>query len=66
MEQMITIKEGYLAMYEFLVDLYYREGEAENLGKLLSDLTFLENGSPADPAAWLDWLSFIEKVKSAE
>lgn len=62
MDEKITILQAYKAMYEFLLDLYYREGQPDNLGSFLSDLQILEDGMTADPAAWQDWILVVNKV----
>lgn len=49
----LTLQEAYLAMYEFLVQLY-RRTRSDELGSLLGDLSVLEDGKPADPASWRD------------
>ena len=66
MEEKITILQAYKAMFEFLRELYYREGRPENLGNFLSDLQLLDNGKSADPASWDDWLSMISNVINNE
>ena len=58
----VTIKAAYLAMYEFLVELYERT-QSDELGSLLGDLSLLADGTTADPAAWNDWLRCIEKAR---
>ena len=62
MEDKISIIQAYKAMYEFLRELYYREGQPDNLGSFLSDLQLLENGKTADPASWFDWLEIVKRV----
>jgi hypothetical protein len=66
MEEKITILQAYKAMFEFLRDLYYREGRPGNLGSFLGELQLLENGNTADPAAWYDWLEVVKKVVKDE
>lgn len=66
MAEKITLVQAYRAMFEFLRDLYYREGQPENLGSFLSDLQFLEDGKTADPASWDDWLAVVNKVVADE
>lgn len=58
----VTLKEAYLAMYEFLVELYQRT-QSDELGSLLGDLSLLPDGTTADPAAWGDWLRCIERAR---
>jgi hypothetical protein len=62
MEEKITLLQAYKAMYEFLGDLYYREGQPDNLGGFLGGLQLLENGNTADPAAWTDWLDVVNRI----
>lgn len=59
----LTEKEAYLAMFYYL-DAYYDRTKSDEIGSLLGDMTLLEDGSPADPAIWIDWKIAIEKVKS--
>ncbi len=66
MDAKITLLQAYKAMYEFLRDLYYREGQPDNLGAFLGDLRILENGITADPAAWQDWMNIVKKVIEEE
>jgi hypothetical protein len=63
MDEKITLKQAYIAMFEFLKDYYYRVGQPNILGSFLSDLQFLEDGKTADPASWEDWLQVVKKVK---
>lgn len=58
----VTLREAYLAMYEFLVELYQRT-QSDELGSLLGDLSLLPDGTTADPAAWGDWLRCIERAR---
>ncbi|MGK7883341.1 MAG: hypothetical protein AB4057_01800 [Crocosphaera sp.] len=57
----LTEKQAYLAMIEFL-DYYYEQTQSDEIGELLGSLQLLEDGNPADPAMWEDWLKSIEKV----
>ncbi|HAC65515.1 MAG TPA: hypothetical protein DCF68_18785 [Cyanothece sp. UBA12306] len=57
----LTEKQAYLAMIEFL-DYYYEQTQSDEVGELLGSLQLLEDGKPADPAMWKDWLKSIEKV----
>lgn len=58
----LTLQEGYLAMFEFLVDLYQRT-ESDEIGAVLGDLSLLSDGTTADPAAWGDWVRCVEKAR---
>ncbi|USJ02324.1 hypothetical protein MUG10_09615 [Xanthomonas prunicola] len=61
METMITVKQAYVAMFEYWAGVYKRTGSGE-IGSALSELSLLEDGSSADPAAIEDWLEIVEKV----
>jgi hypothetical protein len=61
----LTLHEAYLSMFEFLVELY-RRTNSDELGAILGDLSLLENGLTADPAAWGDWLRCVEKSRRGE
>jgi len=58
----LSLKEAYLAMFEFLDRLYERT-KSDALGSVLGDLSLLPDGSTADPAAWGDWLRCVEKAQ---
>ena len=57
----LTEKQAYLVMIEFLDD-YYQQTQSDEIGELLGSLQLLEDGKPADPAMWEDWLKSIEKI----
>jgi hypothetical protein len=63
MEPQLTPKEAYAAMYLFLCELYDNFGY-DQLGGILGGMSVLQDGMPADPAIWTDWLRMIEKVKT--
>lgn len=57
-----TIKDIFLYMRKFL-EIYYISSQSDDLGALLGDTMFFEEGnSTADPAAWFDWKDSILKV----
>ncbi|MFP6560604.1 hypothetical protein WJ542_20215 [Paraburkholderia sp. B3] len=58
----LSLQEAYLAMFEFIVELYQRT-QSDELGSLLGDLSLLPDGTTADPAAWRDWLRCVEKAR---
>ncbi|MGE5405401.1 MAG: hypothetical protein ACM3PP_10750 [Candidatus Saccharibacteria bacterium] len=62
MEQ-LTILEAFKAMIAFLEGFYERTG-SDDVGGLLGGMIFLEDGKTADPAAWEDWLTSINEIKS--
>jgi hypothetical protein len=63
MEDMISVKQAYLAMYSFLEELYSKY-EFDQLGGLLGSMCLLPDGSPSDQAIWGDWVRFVEKTKT--
>lgn len=62
---LLSYKEAYLAMFEFLVELYERT-QSDELGALLGDLSLLSDGTTADPAAWRDWLRCVKKARHGD
>lgn len=62
MGEQISVRQAYLAMYSFLDELYTKY-EFDQLGGLLGSLSLLSDGSPADQAAWSDWLRAVERAK---
>ena len=62
---LLSYQEAYLAMFEFLVQLYERT-QSDALGALLGDLSLLPDGTTADPAAWGDWIRCVEKARRGE
>ncbi len=62
METALTPKQAYTAMYLFLCELY-NKGGYDQLGGILGGMSLLEDGAPADPAYWNDWLRMVEKSK---
>lgn len=61
-EATLTVEEAYLAMVNYLNDLY-EITESDELGGLLGDMQFLEDGGTADPAVWGEWLIAVKRVK---
>ncbi|WP_321897890.1 hypothetical protein [Paraburkholderia heleia] len=61
----LTPDLAYLAMYEFLVDLYQRT-KSDELGSLLGSMSYLGDGETADPAVWKDWMRCVTKVLSGK
>ena len=56
---------AYKIMFQFLEDRYFR-GPSDELGELLSSLTLLKDGEPADAATAQDWERAIEAVDSRD
>lgn len=62
MEDKITIKEAYAAMYAYLKGIYELTG-SDDLGGFLGSMSLLEDGSPADPAVWEDWMRAVQQAR---
>lgn len=41
-------------MFEYL-QAYYQCGKSDEIGGMLGSMSFLKDGSTADPAIWEDW-----------
>lgn len=57
----LTPAEAFQAMILFL-EKYYEQTQADDIGALLGSLQLLEDGQPADPALWQDWLASFESA----
>ncbi|NOK16311.1 hypothetical protein [Corallococcus carmarthensis] len=62
MEDVLTIKEAYAAMFEYLKELYGMN-PSDELGGLLGSMSLLDDGTPADPAVWSDWMLAVRKAR---
>ncbi len=62
MDDMVNVKEAYIAMFSFLEELYSKY-EFEQLGGLLGSLSMLPDGSPADQAMWNDWVKCVQRSR---
>ena len=66
-EPLLTPRQSYLAMYEFLRQYYLRGlSKSDEIGGLLSGLSLLSNGEPADNAYAYDWADAVSAVLTAE
>jgi hypothetical protein len=65
MEDTITIKQAYAAMYSYLQALYDTTG-SDDLGGLLGSMSLLADGSPADPGVWEDWMRAVEQARNGQ
>ena len=50
----LTLKEGYLAMFAFLGEQARRDGPASELNHYLGSMSCLPDGMTADPVVWSD------------
>lgn len=65
MEDTLSVKEAYAAMYEYLKTLYQTTA-SDDLGGFLGGMSLLDDGKPADPAVWADWLRAVEKARQGK
>ncbi|MCB1068122.1 MAG: hypothetical protein KDK56_08050 [Simkania sp.] len=61
MESKLTYLEAFNSMRCFL-EKYYQLTDSDDVGSLLGIMQFLEDGSTADPAVWLDWIECVNKI----
>ena len=62
--ELISPDEAFRAMLKFLETYYIRSGRKADLAAVLSDIQSIsEDGLPADPAAWNDWLEAVRSVR---
>ncbi|MBS1910952.1 MAG: hypothetical protein JST22_03105 [Bacteroidetes bacterium] len=59
MMKTMTDQQAYAAMYQFLLGYWERSNFLE-VGDLLSIMSLLPDGSPADPAITDDWQQAVE------
>jgi len=60
---MLTEKQAFDAMYEFLAQ-WFRRTRNDEIGSLLGSMSTLPDGFPADQGIWDDWLKAIEQARS--
>ena len=58
----LTADQAYRAMLYFL-ELYYNSTRDDGIGALLGGMAILEDGKPADPALWVEWLKAVDITK---
>jgi len=63
----LTIEQAFCAMF-FFIENEYELTRSDDIGALLGSLdwTIWSDAGAADPAAWDDWLSAVEKARSAK
>lgn len=61
----LTEHEAYEAMYAFLEQIY-ETTESNDIASLLGGMSFLPEGSTADPAVWSDWLECALRAKAGK
>ena len=65
MDEPISVREVYLAMYSFLDELYTKY-EFDQFGSLLGSMSLLADGAPADQAVWADWLKAVDLARKQQ
>lgn len=63
MNNKLTTLEAFNAMRLFL-EKFYEETVSDDIGSLLGELEFLEDGGTADPAAWYSWEKCVNKIST--
>ena len=63
MEESLSYKEAYLAMFNFLDELSSKFGNDAEIGGILGSMSFLNDEKPVDPSFWKIWLEAIERAK---
>ena len=61
MTNMLTTQQAFKAMIFFL-ERHYENTSSEDIASLLGDLQLLDDETPADQAAWEDWIDAIDKA----
>jgi hypothetical protein len=64
-DPLLTSRQAYLAMYEFL-RRHYERGPTDEVGGLLGSLSLLPDGQPADAAYAGDWSEAVAEVLATE
>lgn len=59
----LSENQAFAAMYAFLRHRYVMTG-SDDIGALLGDMSFMPDGSTADPAIWGDWMEAIQSARS--
>jgi hypothetical protein len=62
LEDTADLKTAFVIMQHFIEQRWKHTGKPAELGALLGDISFLPDGSPADPASFGDWLAAAEAV----
>lgn len=65
MDEVITVKQAYEAMFDFLENVFNRT-QSDALGVLLGGMSTTEDGKPADSAIWDEWMVCVKKSKAGK
>jgi hypothetical protein len=61
MDNNLTKKEAYMAMFSFLEE-YYLRTKSDDIGSLLSGMCLMGDGMPMDKAYWSEWTQAVQKA----
>ena len=61
----LSILQAYCVVLDYL-DKYYFKTYSNDIGDLVGDMHFLQDGRPVDDAAWEDWLDAVSKKGKPE
>jgi hypothetical protein len=65
MEDVLTTKQAYAAMFDF-IEQVFRRTNADSLGSLLGDMSTMSDGLPADSAIAEEWECSVNRAKKGE
>lgn len=65
MNKTLNALQAYCTVIDYL-DKYYFKTYADDIGDLVGDMVFLQDGKPVDPAAWSDWIRALEKAGQSD
>ena len=57
----IAARHAYQAMFSFL-EQHWNVTKSDELGILLGSMSLLDDGLPADPAIWSEWLAIYSQA----
>ena len=60
-DKLLTSKEAYLAMHDFL-ESYNKRCSSDEISGMLGGMSLLNDGDSADPAYMADWDDSVKKV----
>lgn len=63
MEESLSYREAYVAMFNFLDELSSKFGNDAEIGGILGSLSFLNDEKPIDQSFWKLWVESVERAK---
>jgi hypothetical protein len=64
MQDTVSLQTAFVVMQRYLDWYWQHTGQGGELGGLLGEISMLQDGGTADPAALNDWLAIAEQVIS--